>query len=538
MSKELSPMPRIVLALIASMVTMSIPAHAAEAVQPRLVVGIMVDGLEREYLDLLRTKFTSGGFNRLMNNSVEISNADYGTSVDAVAATAMVMTGTSPSVSGVPGAESYDRVAFRTVPIFNDSQTLGNFTNETYSPRALAVSTIADELRIAGDGTSNVYALAADPEQAIALAGHSANCGLWINSTTGNWATTVFYKDLPACVASRNRAKPLTSRLDTMVWTPSLAASDYPAIPEHLKHYSFKYVFPRGNNNQRIHMFMESPMLNTEVTDLASELITTLNLGKHEGADMVNVAYNLQPYSYAKTSDSRFELLDSYIKLDRNLERLFSTIDRTAGSNGAVIFLAATPASSRTRRDEERWEIPYGEFSTRKAMSLLNMYLIAIHGNGDWVTAYHNKQFYFNQKLLKDRNIDVRSLRVEAADFLARMSGVRQAFTIDDIIDGKAGENAVALRRNTSIAHSGDIVIDIIPGWEIVDDFNTIPTTKRIRMVERSVATTAPVFIMAPEVNPRRIDTPTDIRVIAPTVTRLLRIRSPNAAATAPLQLR
>jgi hypothetical protein len=285
-------------------------------------------------------------------------------------------------------------------------------------------------------------------------------------------------------------------------------------------------------------MFLESPMLNTEVTDLASELITTLSLGKHEGADMVNVAYNLQPYSYSKTSDSRFELLDSYIKLDRNLERLFSTIDRTAGSNGAVIFLAATPASSRTRRDDERWEIPYGEFSTRKAMSLLNMYLIAIHGNGDWVTAYHNKQFYFNQKLLKDRNIDVRTVRTEAADFLARMSGVRQAFTIDDIINGQAGENAAALRRNTSIANSGDVVIDVIPGWEIVDDFNTIPTAKRIKMVERNVATTAPVFILAPDVNPQRLDTPVDIRVIAPTVTRLLRIRSPNAAANAPLQLR
>jgi hypothetical protein len=534
MSKDLKPMPKIVLALIASMVTMGLPAHAAEQIQPRLVVGIMVDGLEREYLDLLRAQFGQGGFNRLINNSVELTNADYGTSVDAVAATAMVMTGASPSVSGINAAERFDRVAKRSIPILQDDKTLGNFTDETYSPRALAVSTISDEVRIAGDGATRVYALAPEPEQAIILAGHSANCGLWINSRTGNWASTVFYRDMPKCVSNRNRTNPLSTRLDSMSWTPSFT-SDLPLLPNHIKQSSFRYVFQRGKAD-RYYMFKESPKVNTEVTDLANELINTLDLGKHDGTDMVNLAYSLQPFSYSKSSDNRYELMDSYVKLDRDLERLFATIDHAAGQKGAVIFLAATPASSRVRRDEEHWEIPYGEFSTRKAISLLNMYLIAIHGNGDWVSAYHNKQFYFNQKLAKDRNIDIKLLRTEAADFLARMAGVRQVLTIDDIISGRS-ENA-AIKRNTYIANSGDVAIEIIPGWQIVDDYNNTHVLEHVKKVERQVPATAPVFIMAADVEPRLIDTPVDVRVVAPTVARLLRIRSPNAAANAPLQLR
>ena len=39
---------------------------------------------------------------------------------------------------------------------------MGNYTDETYSPAALAVSTIADEARIAGGGVTAVYAIAAD----------------------------------------------------------------------------------------------------------------------------------------------------------------------------------------------------------------------------------------------------------------------------------------------------------------------------------------------------------------------------------------
>ena len=57
-------------------------------------------------------------------------------------------------------------------------------------------------------------------------------------------------------------------------------------------------------------------------------------------------------------------------------------------------------------------------------------------------------------------------------------------------------------------------------------------------MVFRAVATTAPVFIYAPGIDPRTVDTPLDARVVAPTVARLLRIRSPNGAAMPPVALK
>ena len=54
-------MPRLVLALITSVVAMAVPAEAQQ--RPRLVVGIMVDGLDQQYIDLLRDRFGAGGFN-------------------------------------------------------------------------------------------------------------------------------------------------------------------------------------------------------------------------------------------------------------------------------------------------------------------------------------------------------------------------------------------------------------------------------------------------------------------------------------------
>lgn len=525
---------RLAIVLLTSMVSMVLPA-AGQNARPRLVVGIVVEGLCSDHINSLRDHFGEGGFKRLMRDGVIIANADYGSSVDPTAATAMIITGAAPSVNGIGSAFIYDVAGQRSVPALEDQTSIGNYTTETYSPRNLLVSTLADEVRIAGGGVTNVYAIAPDPQMAVILGGHAANCAVWLNDKTGNWATTTFYKDIPTFISGRNRLAPLSSRLDTITWTPAIPMVDYPDLPDHLKHYPFRYVFPRGNDDRYV-MFKNSAPVNAEVTSIATDFINTLGLGKHDGVDMLNISYTLNPFDFSKNPDNRLELMDSYIRLDRNLEQLFRTIDSATGGN-ALVFLAATPPQTTVRRDDERWNIPYGEFSTRKAGSLLNMYLMAVYGTGEWVSGFYNGQLFLNSQLIKDRNLDIKAVRDEAASFIARMSGVKDVFTIDRILSGDAGDKAEALKRNTHLASAGDLLINVIPGWEIIDDYalgKSIPSSNH---VERIAATTAPAFILAPGINPKRFDIPVDVRVIAPTVARLLRIRSPNAAAMPALQL-
>ena len=436
--------------------------------------------LERDYLDLLRESFGSGGFNRLLRDGVVISDADYGTNLDNVAATAVVMTGASPVVSGIPASAYYDPSKMKIVEVLDDPQVMGNFTTETYSPAALRVSTVSDEARIAGGGVTQAYSIAPDARVAILMAGHAGNGGVWINDNTGAWASSTYYTELPAGVATANRLMPLSSRLDTMSWL-SAKAEAYPNLPDHLTHYPFRYVFPRGKDN-RYAMFKDSPLVNREVTSLASDFIGGMKLGTHDGVDVLNVAYTLTSFDYSKNPDNRFEMMDAYIKLDRNLEQLFAAIDRNVGVGNSVVYLAATPPALRAKRDDPRWRIPTGEFSTRKAGSLLNMYLMAVYGTGEWVSAFHNNQFYLNNKLIKERSLDARTVRTDAAGFLARMTGVEGVYTIDDVIVGRLGDRNDAIRRNTDVAIAGDLFINILPGWELVDDYATVgPTGTPVR---------------------------------------------------------
>ena len=138
---------------------------------------------------------------------------------------------------------------------------------------------------------------------------------------------------------------------------------------------------------------------------------------------------------------------------------------------------------------------PFGEFSSRKAVSLLNMYLMAIHGNGEWVSGYHNGQLFLNHNLIKERGKDLRAMRDESARFLTRMSGVTNAWTIDDVLDRRATERPDAMRRNTLVNTAGDVFVSIAPGWHETDDDSLLDSPQTTL---RAAASVAPAFILSP----------------------------------------
>ena len=528
---------RIASLLVASVVTMAITGQTPPK-RPSLVVGIVVDGLSMDQIELLKGYFGNDGFNRLLNEGVTITDVDYGSALDPTAATALIHTGASPSVNGVASDRQFDRDTRRPVASFMDPSTIGNFTNETLSPKSLRVSTIGDEIRIATGGLGHVYAIAPASQQALVMAGHNGNSGFWINEVNGKWATTTYYKDVPTSIQGRNHRESLDMKLDTMAWSNSMAVARYPAMPPYKKLFNFRHTFYR-NDPQRITRFKHTPLVNNEVTDVAGEYIKSMNLGKGENIDMLNLSFTVSPYLYSTDADTRMEQMDSYLRLDRQLARLFKAIDTSGpGMDNTLLFITGTPAPSKRRKDDEKWDIAAGEFSPRRAIALLNMYLIARHGNGEWVIGFHNNQFFLNHKLIAERDKDLTQIRVDAADFLSKMSGVAEAYTIDDVIAGHAVETSVVPRRNINYETAGDLFAAIMPGWEITDDGSPTPSTTEYPVTQRISAAVAPTFIFAPAIlEPQTITTPVDARVLAPTVSSILRIRSPNAAMLPPLRL-
>ncbi|MBD5293360.1 MAG: alkaline phosphatase family protein [Bacteroides sp.] len=520
------------LALIATLLT-ALPVRVSAAVdasvpqRPQLVLSIMVDGLRNDYLELLAGHFGPDGFNRLLRDGVTIEDVEFGPGVDAAGAVCMLYTGASPSVSGLATADVFSTERKILQSALLDPSKIGNYTDETLSPAALKVSTLSDEIRIDGGGAAYAHSIAPDASRAIIMSGHAGNSAFWINSANGQWATTTHYRDVPTPVSARNYTRPLSGRIDTVLWAPSLPVDQYPALPAHKRHYPFRHTFS-GFGPDKYKVFKTAAPVNAEVTDLAIDYLRDLKLGQRDAMDMLSVGYTLAPYAESTDIDARLETMDAYLKLDRQIARLL----KAANGETTLVILGGTPAEPAKEPDDPQWGLPGGEFSAKKALSLLNMYLIAKLGNGEWVTAYNNGAFYLNHKLIGEKKLDPEEVRTEAAKFLTKMSGVADAFTIDDILEGRSSD---ALRRNTVMANAADVYVKVIPGWTLSDD-TVNPAQKH---VVRYAHSTAPVILYAPAIlESARISTPIDSRRIAPTVARILRIRSPNGASEPPLNLK
>lgn len=500
------------------------------AERPQLVIGIVADQLQTDYLHDLLPLMGEGGFNRLLKNGLYISDLDFGVpQTDGASAIAQLYTGSWPANNGVTGAETFDRKTRRRIPAL--------MANNNYSPEQLLLSTITDELVIDGQKFNKVYSVAADPLFAVLMGGHTPTSAAWIDPNTGQWTTSPYYTGaLPAPLVMRNMQQPLRRRIDTMQWKPLLSIDRYPGLPPQKKYYPFSHGF-RSADRDVYTTFGRTPAGNREITDVAVQYLRELKPGHGKGTiDMLNLAYSLAPYNRNRDGDYRVELTDAYLRLDRDLERLLNAIDKEVGLDKTVVFLLSTGHFDNNAQPAEMYRIPGGELSTKRAAALLNSYMGAKYGHADYVDGISGTHVYLNNKAMEEaarRPASSGSTPLEEArDFLSRMSGIATVTTLGDILSGTtdALERASrALDANTA----GDLIISVQPGWTLNDDYSTPSTRTAIRM--NTAAT--PAVIMAPGHTSSKASEPVSALRIAPTLSRLLRLPAPNGSIARSLVL-
>lgn len=501
--------------------------------RPKLVVGIIVDQLRTDYLETLQDKFGAGGFRLLMDKGAFFKDVEFNVPVlNEASATAILQTGAYPRQNGIPSAEIYSPAAKSRVSVFNDPAYIGNFTTETYSPGALGVTTLTDEIAVDGKGKSLVHSIGPNAEGVIILAGHAGNSAFWINDDSGKWATSTYYKNPPAPLQNKNYNSPLVNRLDTMRWRPLKSGEYYVDIPGDKLNEGFRYTFPRSDRDV-FTLYKQSPYVNADITDAATEYISGLNFGGNPGViDVLNLGYTLAPYPAIGTGDGKYEIEDTYLRLDRDLSRLFQALDRRIGLDNVLVYVASTGYFEEPERDAGLFRLPAGSFSVKRAISLLNAYLSAKYGNASYVDQYSRGHIYLDHAAIELKNLDVARIAEESRDFLIRMSGVADAYTVSDL-QSPAVSRLEGHRLSNDPKISGDIIIEFTPGWKVSDDTRYPAEIQK----NQTTAYPSPAFILSPEVSAQVVESPVEAVALAPTVAKILRIRSPNAAVSKALKL-
>ena len=520
-------MNRIITSLLAFLAIAGIRAEQVGDI-PKLVINITIDKLREDYLQYCNYSFGEKGFKRLLNEGLVYRQMQFDfPNVNRASAIATLFTGTNPCYHGIVAEKKYDFDSQREVSILYDKDFLGNYTSENISPLSLMCSTVGDELKMASNGNSDVFAVAPNAVEAILSAGRFANAAFWLEDYSGRFATTTYYKDIPWYVDQYNTNEVIGRSPDTYTWSP--ARSSYTAFPYNQTNTSFQHYIYKGEKDCYLKI-KTSPAINTEITNLAAKFLEYADLGKRINPNMLSITYYAGNYIETINDPYSQEIQDIYFRLDKEIERLLDLVEKYVGIRNTLFVVTSTGYFDSTEAPSESFKT-VGEFYPNRCIALLNMYLMTVYGQGNWVDGYYNNQIYLNRKLIEQNKIDYPEIQRKSAEFIARFSGVQKVTMSTEMLFENKEEGNVSFQKGTYRGISGDLFLELQPGRIIVDEKN--PAQSKY---VRSNAVIAPLIFFGYRVQPQKVYRIVKATEVAPTISYVLRIRPPNGCREMPLQ--
>ena len=249
-----------------------------------------------------------------------------------------------------------------------------------------------------------------------------------------------------------------------------------------------------------------------------------------EVTDFLSICYNVSNGYTTGNPVVTDAQQNTYLRLDREIETLLQRIDQLVGLERTLVFVTSTGYENVENTDDlATYRIPTGDFNINRCATLLNMYLCAMYGNGLYVESYFGNQFYLNHKLLEQKQLKMAEVLEHCEDFLFQFNGVRDVFTSHRITQGAWTPGISAIRNGFNPKCSGDIIVQVSPGWNIVDE------DRNTRRMQRDSFFEFPLIFFGYTIKAEKVATPVTVDCIAPTIAHHIRIRAPNACSTPPL---
>lgn len=481
---------------------------------PKLYVSIVVDQLRTDFLYEFEGLYCDGGFKRLLSSGKVYENVYYAfDNIDRATAVSTLSTGTNPYVSGIVAERWLDRKSLRVVNCVEDKNCKGVYSNEALSPASLKSITITDEIKRATRGNAIVCSIAPDGDAAVLAGGHAADIVLWKNNMAGYWSSSSYYGLYPSWAADMNKKVQGKPRK----WTPLFKTSEYNNFGEKAPS-AFSYSFDGKKN---VITYKTTACINDEVNEMAFAFLENSEVGKDDVVDCLALTYYAGNYDGAPMSHRPIEVQDMYARLDRDLAALFDELDKRFGLENVVVSLSSTGYVMENGEENSSYRLPSGTLYSERIQALLNVYLSAKFGKGDYIEGVYGTQLFLDNKLIERMELDKMTVISQAVEFLKSLDGVEDVFTIYRL-GGMLSPELQFAKNGYNPVGSGDLWLRLMPGWRLVEDELLVS-----RQVYRSPVM-FPVVIYGVGVEHSVVDKLTPANIMATEMARVLRVRRPN----------
>ena len=530
-------------------ILISFQVFSQEKNTTKVVVGIVVDQMCYDYLYRFYDKFGDSGFKRLMNNGTNCRSTQYNyVPTYTGPGHASIYTGTTPENHGIVDNDWYSRIAGKEVNcVSNDTvQTIGSTSLEgKCAPTRLKCLTITDQLKMTYPD-SRVISMSIKNRGAILPGGHLSDGSYWFDYATGDFITSSFYKNtIPAWVANFNKQDYPQSFLN-QTWSTLYDIKTYTesgpdnSTYEHLLPGKSTPTFPydlkaMSNGKVRFDLFTSTPFANTYLTDFAIGALKNELLGKNDRVDMLCVSYSTPDIIGHAFGPQSVEIEDTYLRLDKEIERLLNALDKEVGANEYVVFLTADHAVVPVPQYLVDNNLPGGSVYLTEAMNELNGKIYSKYGDSLIINnSYLN--IYLNHDIIKAKNLDKTAICEFVKNEVASWDHIKRVYTGEELLSSAGGDFwTEKVKRGYHPAECGDIVFILEPGY--------LPHGTETATSERGTShgsgfsydSHVPLLWYGNGIPKQQIFRPISITDITPTLSHILKVAFPSASTGAPI---
>ena len=527
-------MKRVIAVLLAcvSLIVAAPSAQPAATQDIRLVLLIAVDQFRYDYLTRFRSDYTDG-FKRLMAEGAMFTDAnlEHYPTVTAVGHATM-LSGATPSVSGIIGNDWFDRasgasvasVADATVTLLGAPSTPPSGTAAASvtgaSPHRLLVSTVGDEMKMASrspkgsPGAPRVLGLSLKDRSAIMPVGRGADAAYWWDTKTGNFVTSTYYlRELPPWVRAFNDQKSpdtYAGRAWTLLARPETSVKQMPA-DRTTALYDGIYGSPFGNEI---------------LGSFADAALTAEQLGQRGATDLLSVSFSSNDSVGHTLGPDSPEVRDIAVKTDRAIGRLLSRVDRLVGLQHVLVVLTADHGVAPVPEFAKQMGLNAGRMTSNQLFGPIQTALETRYGQGKWVLATAGSSPYLNYELMAKLRLDPAEVRQTAAEAAVAVPHVARVYTRDQLQRGQVSSDRIAQRvlRGFNAQRSGDLEIILEPYW-------MRQATGTTHGTPYNYDAHIPLILMGARIKPGEYSDHVALNDLAPTIATLLSVEIPAGSS-------
>ena len=514
--------------------------------RPPLVVGITVDQMRADYLYRFWNDFEEGGFKRIVEGGFVCADHHFGYAPTYTGpGHASIFTGTTPAYHGIIANDWYDRASGGSVYCASDTsvRAVGAASPDEpagfMSPHRLQVTTLGDELKLATGGHAKVIGMSMKDRGAILPAGHSADGAFWFHGKDeGAFISSTYYFDeLPDWAERFNRKSPVDDYMKDG-WKRLLNEDAYDeSQPDNNPYESpfrgttratFPYDFrDLAEANRGYDLLKGSPAGNSLLVDFALAAIAGEDLGGDAITDLLAISFSSTDYVGHQFGVHAQETQDVYLRLDRELARLFKALDEQVGAGNWMCWLSADHAGATVPSLGQSVGMPVDYWRPGNMTDAAEAACAAAYGEGPWILQYSNDQFFLDRERIAAAGLDVEEVAARVRRVAMEDPDVYRAVTRWDLAQIAFTEDPVLsnLQWGLHPTASGEVVVVPKPGWI---NYGRTGTTHGSPY---AYDTHVPCIFYGWGVKPGATYERTHIRDIAPTVSALIHSPLPNAAA-------